>query len=368
MIHVAELDLLDREARLPPTEGELCVLVRAGEEVLGEEWLRAYAPLREPWSCAEIAERYRARVPALARVRPVSEPSPLLTAEITLVVAARDPRRVEGCLESIAALEGTPHEVIVAGFGSRAREVTSVAASAGARTLEAVGPSTAALNAGWRAAGTIVVAFIGQSARPHRGYLGALAHGFALPNIDSVIGQVLAAELDTYPQITFERDLRGLNRGFNRRLHARDVAPFAPHQYIGCSVNLAFRRDALERIGGFDTALGPGTAIGSGEAVDALERLLASGGVILYDPNVLVRHVHPRSRKGLLRFSSDQAAALAMFHCRHGRIGHAVWRGIGPELRNSFRAVRGGQLYHLQLALARIVGAGRGIRNRKRRP
>lgn len=367
MIYVADLDLIDPASRLPAIEGKLCVLVRAGHEVLGEEWLRAYSPLLEASTRAEIAERYRIAVPAIAAVRPASPSNPLPPGEITLIVAGNEPGSVSGCLDSMATLDESPCEVIVVGFGARSGEVVSIATSAGVRSLECAGPSTAALNAGWKAAETNVVAFVGQRVRLQKGYLGALGRSFSLPGIDVVIGQVLAAELDTYSQVTFERDLRGLNRGFERRLLARDIAPLAPHHYIGCSVNLAFRRDALVQLHGFDPTLGPGTAIGSGEAIDALQRVLEAGGVALYDPNVLVRHNHPTSRTGLLRFSRDQASALAHFRSRHMGLMAAVWRGLEPEVRLAYRALRRFELFHLQLALARVTGAARGIGQSGRR-
>lgn len=75
---------------------------------------------------------------------------------------------------------------------------------------------------------------------------------------------------------------------------------FAPGCYIqagsihGC--NMAFRREALEAIGEFDEALGAGTKLQSGEDIDALAGVLASGYRGRYDPRPVVAHHHGRKR------------------------------------------------------------------------
>jgi GT2 family glycosyltransferase len=58
--------------------------------------------------------------------------------------------------------------------------------------------------------------------------------------------------------------------------------------------NMAFRRSALERIGGFDTRLGAGSPIPSGEDIDALAAVLWAGFAGIYDPRAVVYHDHGR--------------------------------------------------------------------------
>lgn len=61
---------------------------------------------------------------------------------------------------------------------------------------------------------------------------------------------------------------------------------------IGC--NMAMRAEALRSVGPFDTALGPGSAVGVSEDVDILYRLLRAGRRIAYAPELLVHHNHGR--------------------------------------------------------------------------
>lgn len=58
--------------------------------------------------------------------------------------------------------------------------------------------------------------------------------------------------------------------------------------------NLAFRRKALEQAGGFDTLLGAGTPLCSGEDAEMICRLSSLGWSGLYAPEIVVFHHHGR--------------------------------------------------------------------------
>jgi O-antigen biosynthesis protein len=62
---------------------------------------------------------------------------------------------------------------------------------------------------------------------------------------------------------------------------------------------MAFRRAPLLELGGFDTALGPGTLAHDGDDVEALLRVLLSGLRIVHDPAAIVWHAHPRDYREL---------------------------------------------------------------------
>jgi hypothetical protein len=55
---------------------------------------------------------------------------------------------------------------------------------------------------------------------------------------------------------------------------------------------MAFRREVLARIGGFDVALGAGTPARAGEDTLALTMVLLAGYRIAYEPAALTRHHH----------------------------------------------------------------------------
>src|SRR5206468_11188100 len=69
-----------------------------------------------------------------------------------------------------------------------------------------------------------------------------------------------------------------------------------PHQWLaGC--NIAFDREALAAVGGFSCALGrvgSGLSLLSSDETDVMEKIRATGRVLMYCPDALVEHViHP---------------------------------------------------------------------------
>jgi hypothetical protein len=69
----------------------------------------------------------------------------------------------------------------------------------------------------------------------------------------------------------------------------------------GAGANMSFRKSALERIGGFDLALGTGTPARGGEDLAAFIGVLWSGGRLAYEPAAIVHHRHRRGTDELLK-------------------------------------------------------------------
>lgn len=59
--------------------------------------------------------------------------------------------------------------------------------------------------------------------------------------------------------------------------------------------NLALHRDVLERVGGFDQRLGPGTPLYAADDTDFFYRALKAGCEVRYSPNIVAFHNHGRS-------------------------------------------------------------------------
>ena len=342
MIHFADLDLLDAGARLPTVGGELHVLLWAGDEVLGAVWIRVYSPLRERGHREALAERFHARLYGLQAIRAKSEQEPPAPSSVSLVVSSRSTAAAAACLRRVQALDPAPGEVLTCEWGAE-------------RGL------ACARNAGWRAARGELIAFLSDACRPEPRYVAALCRAFTPAEVGAVSGLVAPAELDGYPQIELER-LGALNKGFERRLYHRDAAAPPLRALIGTGANLAFRRAALEAVDGFDESLGPGTPIGAGEDLDVLSRLLDARSVVAHEPSAVVRHVHPRTRSGLLAFLRAEAAALAAHRAREARPGTLVRAAAVSQLRAVARAAARGDRLRAQIALQRLAGTREGLR------
>jgi GT2 family glycosyltransferase len=144
------------------------------------------------------------------------------------------------------------------------------------------GPA-AARNRGWRAARCEIAAFTDDDCYPAPDFverLGSLFDG------DETLGFVGGAVLLHDP---LDASLATVRRSEPLR--------FESGMFIAAgtllTANLAFRREVLEEIGGFDERFGLSNGLG-GSDVDAVVRAVASGWRGLYDPHLVVRHHHGR--------------------------------------------------------------------------
>ncbi len=64
---------------------------------------------------------------------------------------------------------------------------------------------------------------------------------------------------------------------------------------------MAFRRSALESIGGFDEALDTGPPLPGGGDLDAFFRVVRAGFPLVFEPRAIVRHKHRTSHAELRR-------------------------------------------------------------------
>lgn len=60
--------------------------------------------------------------------------------------------------------------------------------------------------------------------------------------------------------------------------------------FVGHGNNMAFRRQVLEEIGGFDLDLGPGAPMGAAEEFDVIYRVLRAGHTLAYEPQCVIQH------------------------------------------------------------------------------
>ncbi|KUI36680.1 glycosyltransferase [Mycobacterium sp. GA-2829] len=267
-------------------------------------------------------------VPIDARVLPfVAERERLLQdpPQVSVVVCTHDrPERLADCVRHLARQEYPSYEIIVVDntpFDPSA--VPAALESLDARVpvryvLESRPGVSRARNAGWRTAHADLIAFVDDDAIPDRHWLAEIVRGFsARPAVGCVTGAVLPAELRTQCQLWFE-EFGGMNkgRGFDREIFApgHPQSPLYPLPPFGAGANMAFRREALMDINGFDVALGPGTRAMGAEDQFAFTRALLAGHTMVYQPTALAWHYHRDTMAGLEKQLYGYGTGLTAFY------------------------------------------------------
>jgi hypothetical protein len=100
---------------------------------------------------------------------------------------------------------------------------------------------------------------------------------------------------------------------------------------------MAFDVEVLRSLGGFDTALGAGTATLGGEDTLIFTQILLRGGLIAYRPSALTRHFHRPDYSSLARQMRGYGIGLTAYYAALLR---GNWRLILPLVRLAPRALR----------------------------
>jgi hypothetical protein len=134
--------------------------------------------------------------------------------------------------------------------------------------------------------------------------------------VAAVTGNVAPAELATYEQCLFEWAYGGMRHGFEQWLFRRDLLSTTELLWAnlcGVGTNMAFRRQVLADLDGFDPALDVGGPAGGGGDLEMFHRLVAAGHSLLYEPAAVVWHMHRRDRAGLRRQLFDNGRAFGAY-------------------------------------------------------
>jgi glycosyltransferase involved in cell wall biosynthesis len=234
---------------------------------------------------------------------------------VAVVVATHNrPRRLGLMLASLRAQTRPPDEVVVVDDGSTPETAAVLATEAERGDLplrvlrrdEPGGPATAR-EAGWRATRARLIAFTDDDCAPTPGWLAELERVAAANPDGFVQGRTLPDpdELD--------------NLGpFSRSIWVRELDP----AFQTC--NIAYPRELLERIDGFDTeAFGrePG-----GEDCDLGWRAIETGARPAFAPEALVHHaVDDVGAVGKLRVAARWSTPMAAY-ARHPRLRGETFR------------------------------------------
>lgn len=249
----------------------------------------------------------------------------------SVVVCTRDrPEPLRRLLHSLRSATVAPDEIVVVDNAPRTDATRAVVAefSEVRYVLEPRAGLSTARNAGIRHTTGEVVAFTDDDIVVHPDWLEWLLRGFVSPEVQCVTGLILPGELDTPAQVVFEKVLGGYGRGYQRvtfdqTFFASLLRYGSPVWFVGGGGNMALRREAFDRVGGFDERLGAGAA-GCSEDSELWYRLLARGWHCRYEPAAVVFH-HHRREGGDLRSQSSayMEGHLAALFVQFSRFRHS---------------------------------------------
>jgi glycosyltransferase involved in cell wall biosynthesis len=285
---------------------------------------------------------------------------------IAAILCTRDrPALLEEALAALGhALEPDDERIVVDSASRDGASIASVARAAGFDVVRAERPGLArARNVGIGATTAPFVAFTDDDCRAEPGWSRGIAAALrADGGLGFVTGAVLA-DRDARLPIAVSGDLTP------RRFAAGDDPTACGH-----GANMAFRRTALDVIGGFDEHLGAGAPLRAGEDSDVFLRLLDAGWTGRFDPDLRVSHVQWRSTGEALRISFGYGlgtGAMGMKAVRRRRqggwavLGRGVWtRGIAGAARDLRNGYQTGALSSAVRAGGVLVGAARGALHR----
>jgi GT2 family glycosyltransferase len=234
--------------------------------------------------------------------------------QASVVICTRDrPDSVRTTLRSILACRypASRYEVIVVDNASETDEVVDLVerefqGEIPVRAAREPEPGLShARNRGLAVASGQVVVFADDDVLVDRDWLAVLIGAFERgDDVGASSGLTLPDVLAT-PAQRWVEGFGGRIRGFDTRVFDiddppsdRPLFPFTVGD-LGAGRNMAFDRRALVDLGGFDTALGPGTLAHDGDDVEALLRMMLSGRQIVHDPAAIVWHAHPSEYREL---------------------------------------------------------------------
>lgn len=285
--------------------------------------IRRYACMPVPTSADELAlslDQAESTCPCQTPTRPPG------SAAIVLCTVGRE-AQLARCFESLTQLRRDDFEVVVVDnrpATSVTKELTEQYASK--LNLRYVAePRTGiskARNAGLHATDVTYLAFVDDDVVVDEDWLSRMLAPFSDETVHAVTGLVLPLKLPSRVEKLFEQ-YAGFGKGVEPELY--DTAEHRAERFLypyfggvfGSGNSMAFRREALLRIGGFDETFGAGTRIESGEDIVAFSDVVLAGGRIAYEPKALCWHEHRSDQPALERQVRSYGIGLTAVFTRY---------------------------------------------------
>lgn len=280
-------------------------------------------------------------------------PSP---SDVTVIVCTRDrPEMLRGALEAIRF--STPREVAVlvvdsASTDSATREVAEAGRVGYVRSGKGL---SVARNVGITTADRPIVIFTDDDCRPTEGWVENLIVHFDDESVSAATGRMLdhtvSADAPYHRETRYTRPLSGIDAG---------------HGAV-----MAFRRDVLLRLGGFDDLMGAGQPMAGAEDLDIFIRILRGGTSIVHDGTCIVLHANTRLGEAYVQLHRGYGRGLGALITKWLRtdamFGVSVgWRLSGRTIARIIRARSAGRSADHDVAL--LSGVAEGIRATWRTP
>ncbi|MEZ5420576.1 MAG: glycosyltransferase, partial [Vicinamibacterales bacterium] len=286
-----------------------------------DEWWRG-GRVVDDWAFG-LVDRARHAKPALASVARVFAEAPFAAAaqqawpHVSVVVCAFNAAAtIDDCLASLTALSYPSVDLLVVDDGSTDDTADRAGRHPGVSVLRVPnGGLAAARNLGIAHATGQVVAFTDADVRVDPDWLTYLVQPLLDGTMAGAGGPNVVPEDDGWVAQAVAR----APGGPTHVLLDDRVAEHVP----GC--NMAFRKEALEAVGGFNPVY-----LRAGDDVDICWRLQARGGIIGFAPSALVWHHHRATVRGYWRQQVGYGEGETWLEAHHPEKfvgGQVLWRG-----------------------------------------
>lgn len=284
-----------------------------------DEWHRGGHEV-EDWNFG-LTTRERTPKPALYRVGRAFSSVPVADVtewpRISVVVCTHNGApTIEETLEALEALEYPDYEILVVNDGST-DATREVLARHDVRSIHTANHGlSAARNTGWEHATGEVVAYIDDDAYPDPHWLQFVARTLEEEEVAAVGGPNLVPADDPLVAQSVARSPGGPTHVLLTDREAEHIP--------GC--NMAFRKEVLEEVGGFDTRFRA-----AGDDVDICWRLQDAGHRIGFHAGALVWHHRRSSVRRYLKqqagYGKAEADLARKWPAKYNELGHIPWSG-----------------------------------------
>ena len=251
----------------------------------------------------------------------------------SVLVATRNrPERCARCLSSVLAALPPRCEIVCVDQSDGASTRRLVPAAPGLRYVRSARRGVcAARNDAARLAAADILLITDDDCMVPRGWVEAWLDALArMPAVDIGFGPVRALTPERRDGFTPEFLVPVTST------HGLDAFRRGPDA-TGLGANMAIRRDAWERIGGFDEALGAGSRYPGAEETDIAYRVVRSGSRLLHQAGPTVIHDGFRARADAALLSMRYSAGAGAMYMKHIRC--ADRRATEDALLTSLRMV-----------------------------